>query len=150
MYGERRLPREGTMDIENTPSGFWAVARTATHTALRAVCGLLMLQAGGMKVLGWLGGVPTGAPPTGSQIWIGGWIELIGGLLMMVGLATRWTAFLLSGTMAVAYFQFHQPGGTWPAQNGGVPAVVLCFAFLLFWAWGGGAWSLDAMVKKKR
>jgi putative oxidoreductase len=129
-------------------TGFWQTAQTATHALLRAVSGLLLLQAGGMKVLGWLGGAPTGPPPPGSQIWIGAWLELVGGALLIVGAFTRWIAFVMSGMMAVAYFQFHQPQGAWPAQNGGSPAVLLCFACLLLWAWGGGAWSLDARLRK--
>lgn len=120
-----------------------------TLTALRLASGLILLQAGGMKILGWLGGMPDGQVLTPwSQVWIGGWLELIGGALLMVGLFTRWTAFVMSGMMAVAYFQFHQPNGTWPAQNGGVAAVMVCFACLAVWAFGAGPWSLDSRFAK--
>ena len=58
--------------------------------------------------------------------------------------------FILSGEMAVAYFQFHQPQGFWPIQNHGEPAVLLCFIFLFFAAHGAGDWSVDAMLLRKR
>ena len=120
---------------------------------LRVVSGLLFLQAGGMKLLGWFGGVPAemGGPPAPmSQIWIGAVLELVGGSLILLGLFTRPAAFVLSGMMAVAYFQFHQPNGFWPIQNHGEPAVLFCFIFLFFAAYGGGDWSLEAMRRKPR
>lgn len=135
---------------EDAPT-FWDNAREAAHSLLRAVCGLLLFQAGSMLHFGWPGAMPEGmAPPPGSQVWVGKWIEVVGGALLFVGLGTRWVAFVLSGMMAVAYFQFHQPQGAWPAQNGGAPAVLLCFACLFLWAAGGGRWSLDAMLSRRR
>jgi putative oxidoreductase len=128
----------------------WRLPHTVSYTLLRVVSGLILLQAGGMKILGWLGGMPDGRTlAVGSQTWIGGWLELIGGALLMVGLFTRWTAFVMSGMMAVAYFQFHQPNGTWPAQNGGVAAVMVCFACLVIWAFGAGPWSVDSRFSKR-
>lgn len=124
-----------------------------TLLLLRVVAGLLFLQAGGMKMFDWFGGVPAehgGHPKLLSQIWIGGALEFWGGLAVLLGLWTRPVAFVLSGEMAVAYFQFHQPGGFWPIQNHGEPAVLLCFIFLLFAAHGGGEWSLDAALRKSR
>ena len=59
-------------------------------------------------------------------------------------------AFVLSGEMAVAYFQFHAPDGLWPIQNHGEPAVLFCFIFLYMAARGGGEWSLDALMRRKR
>ena len=79
-----------------------------------------------------------------SQIWIGGVIELVGGTLLVLGLFTRPAAFVLSGMMAVAYFQFHFPHSFWPTVNQGVAAVVLCFVCLYLSAAGGGPWSVDA------
>jgi putative oxidoreductase len=128
-------------------------ATKITVFLLRVVSGLLFLQAGGMKVLNWFGGVPAqfgGQPPLMSQIGIGGLMELVGGAMILLGLFTRPVAFLLSGEMAVAYFQFHQPQGFWPIQNHGEPAVMLCFIFLFFAAHGAGAWSLDAVCCKKK
>jgi hypothetical protein len=71
-----------------------------------------------------------------SQTWIGGVLELVGGTAILLGLFTRPVALLLSGEMAVAYFQFHQPNGFWPIQNHGEPAVLFSFIFLLFAAHG--------------
>ena len=124
-----------------------------TYFLLRVVSGLLIFQPGAQKILGWFGGIPKergGPPELMSQIGIGGVLELVGGLLLMLGLLTRPAAFILSGTMAVAYFQFHQPGGTWPVQNQGAPAVLLCFIFLFIAAAGGGEWSLDAVLRNRR
>ncbi len=128
-------------------------AKHVTWFLLRVVAGLLFLQAGGMKVFDWFGGVPVqfgGHPPFLSQTWIGGVLELYGGAAILLGLFTQPVAFILSGEMAVAYFQFHQPSGFWPIQNHGEPAVLLCFIFLLFAAHGAGDWSVDAILWRKR
>ena len=128
-------------------------AAQIAYCLLRVVAGLLFLQAGGMKILDWFGGVPAqfgGHPRFMSQIWIGGVLELYGGAAILLGLWTRPVAFLLSGEMAVAYFQFHQPNGFWPIQNHGEPAVLLCFIFLYIAAAGGGSFSLDALLCRKR
>ena len=124
-----------------------------SYFLLRVVSGLLLLQAGGMKLFGWFGGIPAemgGPPKLMSQIGIGAVLEVVGGSLVLLGLFTRCAAFLLSGMMAVAYFQFHQPNGFWPIQNHGEPAVLLCFIYLLVAANGGGSWSLDARRRKSR
>lgn len=128
-------------------------AKDITFFLLRVVAGLLFLQAGGMKMFDWFGGVPAqfgGHPRFLSQIWIGGALEFYGGAAILLGLWTRPVAFVLSGEMAVAYFQFHQPQGSWPIQNHGEPAVLLCFIFLLLAAHGGGDWSLDALIRSRR
>lgn len=123
-----------------------------TYFLLRVVAGLLFLQAGGMKILGWFGGMPPNGETAQlmTQIGIGGLLELVGGFLIMLGLFTRPVAFILSGMMAVAYWQFHAPNGTWPVQNQGVPAVLLCFIFLYMAARGGGDYSLDALIRRRR
>jgi putative oxidoreductase len=126
------------------PNWFGRVA----YLLLRLFAGLIMLQSGGTKIFGWLGGMPPGTPVDG---WVttGGWIEVVGGTLMLIGLFTRPAAFILSGTMAVAYWKFHykwgEPGTvwTWPTQNHGTAAAVLCFVFLLFAAHGAGMLSVD-------
>ena len=124
-----------------------------TYFLLRVVAGLLFFQAGSMKMLGWFGGMP-GHPgstaPLMSQIGIGGVLEFFGGLAIMLGLLTRPVAFILSGEMAVAYWQFHAPNGAWPILNHGEPAVLLCFIFLYMAARGGGDWSLDALIRRWR
>ena len=120
---------------------------------LRVVSGLLFLQAGGMKMFDWFGGIPAqfgGHPHFLSQTWIGGVLEFYGGTLVFLGLFTRCAAFILSGEMAVAYWQFHFPHGNWPIQNHGEPAVLLCFIFLFFAAYGGGTWSLDAFIAGRK
>ena len=122
-----------------------------TYFLLRVVSGLVFLQAGSMKLFGWFGGMPGGGTaPLMSQIGIGGVLEFFGGLLIMLGLLTRPVAFILSGEMAVAYWQFHAPKGAWPILNHGEPAVLFCFIFLYMAAQGGGAWSLDASIWRKR
>ena len=73
----------------------------------------------------------------------------LGGLCILLGLFTRPAAFICSGMMAVAYWQFHAPNGIWPAQNHGMPAALLCFIFLYIAAEGGGPWSLDAQIRSK-
>jgi|SRR5436190_157850 len=128
-------------------------ARLVTTFLLRMVSGLLFLQAGGMKILDWFGGIPAdfgGHPGLFTQTWIGGLLELCGGAMLLIGLFTQPVAFLLSGEMAVAYFQFHQPNGFWPIQNHGEPAVLLCFIFLWLAAHGGGPWSVDRLIAKRR
>jgi putative oxidoreductase len=117
---------------------------------LRVVAGLLFLQAGGMKLFDWFGGVPGGHPSLLSQVWIGGVLEFYGGAAILLGLWTRVIAFILSGEMAVAYFQFHQPAGFWPIQNHGEPAVLFCFIFLFLAAHGAGNWSVDAALRSVR
>src|SRR3989338_4360108 len=120
---------------------------------LRVVSGLLFLQAGGMKIFDWFGGVPAqfgGHPKFLSQIWIRGVLEFYGGAAILLGLWTRPVAFILSGMMSVAYFQFHQPQGFWPIQNHGEPAVLLCFIFLFLAAHGAGEWSVDVVLRRKR
>ena len=83
-----------------------------------------------------------------TQIWFAGALEVVGGSLLFLGLFTRPVAFLLSGEMAVAYFQFHFPRSFWPSVNNGVSAVLYCFIWLYISAAGGGPWSLDAWRRR--
>jgi putative oxidoreductase len=120
---------------------------------LRVVSGLLFLQAGGMKLLGWFGGMPGkagSAVPLWSQLGVAGVLEFFGGIAIMLGLFTRPVAFILSGEMAVAYWQFHAPHGAWPILNHGESAVLFCFIFLYLATQGGGDWSLDAVIFRRR
>ena len=129
-------------------------AKQVTYFLLRVVSGLLFFQAGSMKMLGWFGGMPGMAPgstvPLMTEVGIGGALEFFGGLAIMLGLFTRPVAFILSGEMAVAYWQFHAPNGAWPILNHGEPAVLFCFIFLYMAAQGGGPWSLDALMRRGR
>ncbi len=128
----------------------WKARAPYLLSALRIVAAFMYAIAGTTIVLAF----PTGMPPSGgtapvmSEIWIGGVIELVGGALLLVGLFTRPVAFILSGEMAVAYFQFHAPHGFWPSVNGGVAAALYCFVWLYFSAAGAGPFSLDAMRRK--
>lgn len=121
------------------------------YAALRMVAGAMLVLHGTQKVLGWLS--PKFQPPVGSQLWIGGLIELVAGILIAVGLFTRPAAFLASGTMAVAYFQFHwklqMTNNQWlPLVNQGELAVLYCFVFLFIMAHGPGAASLDTRLRR--
>ncbi len=114
------------------------------YALLRITAGLMFSFHGMQKVLGVLSEF---RPPVGSQMWIGGVIELVGGLMILFGFQTRLAAFLSSGTMAVAYFQFHSKfqGGTaiLPAINKGELAVLYCFVFLYIACRGGVKWCVD-------
>jgi putative oxidoreductase len=127
-------------------------AARVTYFLLRVVSGFLFCQAGGLILFGWFGGMPgqPSPPPLLSQTGIGGLLEFFGGIAIVLGLFTRPVAFILSGVMAVAYWQFHAPQGGWPIQNQGMPAVLFCFIFLYMAAQGGGDWSLDALIRRRR
>jgi putative oxidoreductase len=124
----------------------WRASGPYLQAVLRIVAALMFMLAGTSKLFAF----PVGMPPNGatatfpSQIWIGGALEVFGGVLIALGLFTRPVAFVLAGEMAVGYFQFHFPQGFWPTVNGGVPAVLYCFVWLYFSAAGAGPWSLDA------
>lgn len=120
-----------------------------THSLLRIVSGLLFVQAGGMKLLGWFGGMPPGVQLTPLLV-TAGVIEMVCGALILLGLLTRPAAFLASGEMAFAYFIGHFPHGFWPTQNHGEPAVLNCFIFLFFAANGAGPLSVDALLGRER
>jgi putative oxidoreductase len=130
-------------------SATWSSLAPQLLSVLRIVAALMFLQAGTMKLFGWPMFMPGGGTASlMTQIGIGGLLEVVGGALLLVGLFTRPAAFVLSGEMAVAYFQFHQPQGFWPIVNQGQPAVLYCFIWLYFSAAGAGPWSLDALKKK--
>ncbi|HEX2204944.1 MAG TPA: DoxX family protein [Longimicrobium sp.] len=118
----------------------------------RVVAGLVFITAGTTKLFGFPASPMPGAGtvPLLSQMGIGGLLEIVGGALIVLGLFTRPTAFVLAGEMAVAYFQFHQPMAFWPTSNNGVPAVMYCFFFLYLVAAGAGAWSLDGVLARSR
>jgi putative oxidoreductase len=119
--------------------------RDVTHVLLRVVSALLFLQAGGLKMFGWFGGMPPGNALEGQTL-AAAIIEVVCGPLILIGLWTRPLAFLASGEMAFAYFIGHFPGGFWPAENHGEAAVLLCFIFLFLSAHGAGPASVDAWL----
>ncbi|WP_328871053.1 DoxX family protein [Streptomyces sp. NBC_00287] len=113
----------------------------------RIVVGLLFTCHGASSLFGVLGGqtVDTGAWPN----WYAAVIELVGGSLVLLGLATRAAAFISSGAMAYAYFKVHQPEALWPIENSGEGAAMFCWAMFLLIFTGSGAFGLDRLFAKR-
>jgi putative oxidoreductase len=111
------------------------------YALMRIVAGFLFACHGAQKIFGLFGGTPPEAPP--FVVWGAGLIELVGGVLIMIGLFTSWAAFIASGTMAVAYFMAHQPRGPLPISNGGEVAAIYAFVFLYIAARGSGPLSVQ-------
>jgi putative oxidoreductase len=143
MTGRNELMRTSSFIMK------WVSWGPYLQSVLRIVAAIMFMLAGSTKLFAF----PAGIPPNGgtvkllSQLGLGAVLEVFGGGLLLLGLFTRPVAFLLSGEMAVAYFQFHFPNSFWPVMNGGVPAVLYCFLWLYFSAAGAGPWSLDSMRK---
>jgi putative oxidoreductase len=143
--------------MHSFPRGEEAMDTTAIGTVwaprvlsiLRIVSGLLMLQYGLAKWFGWPAVKMFENLPWLSLFAIAGMFELVGGVLLVLGLFTRPVAFVLSGEMAAAYFIEHFPRSFFPILNHGELAVILCFTFLYLAFAGGGPWSLDAVMRKK-
>lgn len=115
----------------------------------RIVLGLLFTIRGTVKLFDWPIPFAVDAPIGSFPFWWAGVIELVAGLLILVGFVTRFAAFIASGQMAVAYFMQHQPKSLWPVENGGELPIVFCFGFFLLVFAGGGAWALDAGRAKR-
>jgi putative oxidoreductase len=111
------------------------------YAVLRIVTGLLFLWHGMQKLFDFPAPGMEGTPP--FVTFIAGPIELVGGVLVMIGLLTRWAAFLCSGLMAAAYWMAHGTNALFPLVNGGELAVLYCFVFLFIAAQGPGLWSVD-------
>jgi putative oxidoreductase len=138
--------KEGSMSIlEPSP---W---RDRLLSVLRIVAGLMFVAHGTGKLFGF---PPGAAPPEPvalfSLMGLAGILETFGGLAIVLGLFTRPVAFILSGQMAVAYFQVHFPRSFWPTANGGELAALYCFLFLYLVFAGAGAWSVDAVLARSR
>ena len=118
---------------------------------LRIVAGLVFMTTGTMKVFGYPSS-PQAMPPFDplTQLGIAGLLEVVGGLLLIIGLFVRPVSFILAGESAVAVFQFPHPQSFDPTVNNGVPAVLYCFIFLYFVFAGGGSWSVDAAIARSR
>lgn len=117
-------------------------------SVFRIIAGLMIIQHGMAKLIGFPA-VPMFAKlQPMSLLGAAGFIELIGGALLILGLWTQPVAFILSGEMAVAYFMSHAPKGFFPLINGGTLAITYCFAFLYLATAGAGPWSVDATMKK--
>jgi len=115
---------------------------------LRIVAALIFMEHGTQKLFGFPAPPEGGLPPAGSLFWIGAWLELVGGVLLLPGLFTRPVAFIVSGEMAVAYWMFHAPASPYPVLNGGDTAILYTFVFLLLVFTGPGAWSLDGLRRR--
>jgi putative oxidoreductase len=121
-------------------TGTWA---PRLLSVLRIMTGLQFLEHGTQKFFSFparAGAMPGLASLSGVQ----GCLELVGGVLIVLGVFTRPVAFILAGNMAVAYFMAHYPRNFFPALNGGDAAILFCFVFLYLSAAGGGVWSVDA------
>ncbi|MDX6712433.1 MAG: putative oxidoreductase [Blastocatellia bacterium] len=117
-------------------------------SVMRIIVAFLFMAHGAQKLFGFLAPPGASGPALLSQIGIGGVLEFFGGGLLLIGLFTRPVAFILSGMMAIGYFQMHAPGGFWPLQNKGELAVLYCFVFLFMSVAGGGQWSLDRLWRR--
>jgi putative oxidoreductase len=117
-------------------------------SVLRIITGLLIIQHGMGKLLGFPAFPAYANVQPMSMIGAAGFIELIGGALLILGLFTRAAAFILSGEMAFAYFIAHAPKDFHPLINGGTLAILYCFTCLYLASAGGGPWSLDAKMNR--
>ena len=126
---------------------FLAAWQPRVLSILRIVTAFLFMQHGAQKILGFP--AEQRYPfDISSLSGVAGVLELFGGALLLIGLFTRPVAFLLSGLMAFAYFLVHAPQGFWPLNNGGELAALFSFVFLYIWTAGGGAWSIDNLIKR--
>ena len=120
---------------------FMAFLNNQTYALMRMVVGFLFLCHGGQKLFGFPIAAPEGMPPLIT--YVAGPIELIGGALVMIGLFTRYAAFLCSGLMAFAYWMMHGTQALFPIQNKGEMAALYCFVFLFIATQGSQTWGLD-------
>ncbi len=126
----------------------------AAHALLRIIAGAAFFTHGGQKLLGWFGGMGPdgGTVDLMTRFGAAGTIELIAGALIVIGLFTRWAAFIASGEMAVAYFWMHASGAgsIWWWSNRGELVMLYSFIFLYFAAAGAGPASVDAAMARDR
>ena len=118
-----------------------------TYALVRIMAGFMFAAHGSQKLLSFPIASPGEAPA--FVLYVAGPIELIGGLLILVGLLTRYSAFLCSGTMAAAYWIAHGTQAFWPIANRGELAALYCFLFLFMAARGSGIWSVDAALGQR-
>lgn len=116
---------------------------------LRIVAALIFLEHGTQKLFGFPSSASGTGPEAFTLLWFAAVLELVGGILLLLGLFTRPVAFICSGEMAFAYFIAHAPRSFFPVLNGGDAAILYCFVFLYMAAAGGGSLSLDEMRRKK-
>jgi putative oxidoreductase len=138
--GQKRVPMN-TDDLQTV----WAPRALAI---LRIVAALIFMEHGTQKLLGFPPSDNPG-PALFSLLGLAGVLEVVGGILLLLGLFTRPVAFILSGQMAVAYWMAHAPQSFFPALNGGDAAILYCFVFLYLAVAGAGAWSLDNAMRSQ-
>ncbi|MCC3772096.1 DoxX family protein [Streptomyces sp. UNOC14_S4] len=150
-------PATGSASAAGTPSAALTerldAARPYALSAFRVVVGLLFACHGAASLFGILGGV---AGSNGGTVAAGTWpgwyaavIQLVGGVLVLLGAGTRTAAFISSGSMAYAYFDVHQKAALWPIQNGGEASAMFAWAFLLLVFTGPGAISVDRLFRRR-
>jgi len=127
---------------------FMFVLNSHCYAAMRVVVGFLFLWHGVQKLFGYPVAMPAGVPA--FITYVAGPIELLGGFLVMIGLYTRWSAFLASGLMAFAYWMAHGTKALLPIVNNGELAVLYCFVFLYVFTQGSGRWSVDELINIKK
>jgi putative oxidoreductase len=150
MDGQLRYTKKLKKMNEPTIVSKWKTYAPQLRSILRIVAAIVFIQIGTMKLFGYPMSMPGGKTAEFfSEIWIAGFLETFGGVLILIGLFTRPVAFILAGEMAVAYFQAHAPKSIWTVVNGGASAVLFCFIFLYFSAAGAGPWSVDAKRKAR-
>lgn len=122
--------------------------RPRALSVLRIITGLMIIEHGMGKIIGFPAYPAYANVQPMSLIGAAGFIELIGGALLILGLLTQPAAFILAGEMAFAYFMVHAPKSFYPLINGGTLAIIYCFACLYLSTAGGGPWSVDAAMKR--
>lgn len=130
------------MKALNSLSGY----KDQLYALMRIIVGVLFISHGIQKISFFANGMMSI-----SNMWMSfaAIIETVGGLMIILGLKTKWAAFIASGEMAVAYFKAHAFRSLWPIENGGEKAVFYCFVFLFIASYGAGIWSLDNKLKRK-
>jgi putative oxidoreductase len=144
------LPRAG---LTSGRSSVFSTLIPILFTLLRIGTGLLFAQHGAQKLLGWFGGfggTPGATAPLMSQMGLAGVLELVGGLLIALGLLTRPTALILVAEMIAAYIIAHLPQGGFPIENGGELSLFYALVFAFFFAYGAGPASLDRLFSRRR
>ncbi|MFG2638978.1 DoxX family protein [Streptomyces sp. NPDC048362] len=134
-----------------SPSHTLRTVHPGVQALFRLVTGFLFACHGAASLFGVLGGAHGGGTVPAPQ-WPAWWaavIELVGGVLVLLGLFTRVAAVICSGAMAYAYFSVHQQHALFPIDNGGEPAVLFCWSFLLIACLGPGAFAVDALLKRR-